>query len=87
MPKKPNASSPRVDPRLVEPGSATQYTSLDAANAIELLRAYQAQLHEEKKHSGLKTNPPKPPYSHQWRKGTIIGTLVAALALVIAIAL
>ena len=76
-----------VDPRLVEPGSATQYTSLDAANAIELLRAYQAQLHEEKKHSGLKTNPPKPPYSHQWRKGTIIGTLVAALALVIAIAL
>ena len=64
-----------VDPRLVEPG-----------NAIELLHAYQAQLHEEKKHSGLKTNPPKPPYSRQWRKGTIIGTLVAALALVIAIA-
>ena len=76
-----------VDPRLIEPGSATQYASLDAANAIELLRAYQAQLHEEKKHSGLKTNPPKPPYSRQWRKGTIIGTLVAALALVIAIAL
>ena len=79
--------NPGGPPPLEEPGRAPQSTSLDAANAIELLRAYQAQLHEEKKHSGLKTNPPKPRYSHQWRKGTIIGTLVAALALVIAIAL